>query len=1001
IMFRFGEKFDNFIHSKESDTLIPFDEIKFRGEICHGTFSIIERAEYKGVKLKMSIDIAKGLLECHDHKIIHLKINSENILVDKNLELKIAGFGFITTRKFDNIETLRWAAPEYISGNQEMNKEMLKLSNIYSCGLVMWEIAVNGRKPYDGMNDDEIKGAKASGNVNNLIKELELEDVPGKLKCLIKKCCDLDPSKRAALEDVVVELKQLRHEKLQKDIKNDSENRHYFISRRKVQRPSEELSLIEPHHYVKLGKVISPPKLSSNEIRGNVAAVLPYIRQKVKMWGVDIVKAENFYNILINYDEEVGEFSDDESRLSRFDCIATLFALSECAVVQDIFQTMSQFPIAFPLLIPELDKMKKYKVMLPLFTGQVIKWETSNGTIVENHLFKDSFKMIVAVRIGTNPKGKSTIINQLMNSKYMFTSCSEPRAEYGIPYMISGSIEFVWLTEETCGDALWNMVFKNYYGKGEKDIILLANLHGDALDYPDQIEFLNQFPSCFMVYLMPGYNQIQKDKIKILISPKKAIYNYVDSSDANIKKYTINTNSLEKYETIKKVCKIFKEALTLNFELSTNTINANGLKIGKTLQLSGNTEFLESLNYIVGFVENKTCRYIKLNVMQLQKKQFNDISKCIQFWHQTTELQKLIRNFISILELPINIRKQALTRLEREISRISMKGSSKSRNDAISKRKELNSASIINTDQEKDKEIRKEIAKLWEEVDNKNLGIEHFFRELGHIYKIFIPVIDNGSKIISVNGLTKENILKLPEYCADLLISGNTIELLDGDSTTISEAWFLAICNCINEKHPKLKVFVISILGLQSSGKSTLLNALFACKFAVSVARCTKGFFMQLLLLEKELSDQLGVDAFILIDTEGLESTRESTEILQIAQTAIVTMARIKKVGMSPDILIVQHVTKKNAINLSVLEQKFCEAFQKSLEIAKEKDSEMGAHNFEWLSSLNARIKNKELLKLFAPFKNGATAYSPPSNQYHEDIVDLYNSIINDFKNSQ
>ncbi|CAG8857020.1 7758_t:CDS:1, partial [Gigaspora margarita] len=170
----------------------------------------------------------------------------------------------------------------------------------------------------------------------------------------------------------------------------------------------------------------------------NVAAVLPYILQKVKMWGVDILKAENFDN-LINYCEENDESSDDESNgVSRFDCIAALFASAECTVVQDIFQTMSQFPIALPLLIPELVKEKMYKVMLPLFTGAVIKWKTSNGEIVENHLFKDSFKMIVTVRVGTNRIGKSTIINQLLNSKYMFTSCSEPGAEYGTPHMING-----------------------------------------------------------------------------------------------------------------------------------------------------------------------------------------------------------------------------------------------------------------------------------------------------------------------------------------------------------------------------------------------------------------------------------------------------------------------------------------------------------------------------------------------------------------------------------
>ncbi|CAG8446402.1 16010_t:CDS:2 [Dentiscutata heterogama] len=913
-------------------------------------------------KLKMTIDIALGLLECHDHNIIHLNINSENILVDKNLELKIAGFGFIKNGEFDNIENVRWAAPEYISRNQKMGEEKLS---------VMWEIAMNGKKPYEDIEDfDKLKNAKVTGENEDLIKELETKNTPGRLI-------------------------------------------------------NEELPLIEHKNYIKLGKIISPPKLSFNEIRKNVITILTYIQQKIKMWGVDILKAENFDKYLIDYDEEDEQFPDVESnRLSRFDYIAILFALAEFTVIQDIFQIISQFPIAFPLLIPKLDEEKKYKVMIPLLTGPVIKWKTINGTIIENHLFKDSFKMIVTVRIGSGPKGKSTIINQLMSSKDMFTSYSDPSAENGIPNMIRGSIEFVWLTEETCGDALWNLIFKNHYAKGGREIILLANLHGDALDYPDQIEFLKQFSSCFLVYLMPGYDQNQKDKIKTLINPKKAIYNYVDprnSEDIDIKKYTINTNLLENNKTIKKLCKIFDEVLALDFRSPINAINFNELKLGNTLQFAGNTKFLESRN-IVNFIKGKTCRHIKLNVMQCQKKQFKDISNFIQYWQQTTEFQDLIKQFTSILAQPIYERRQALAHLEGELSRLSTEESSESRNNAIFKRKELDWARIINNNQEKYEEIRKSITELWKEVDNSSLGIEHFFRELGHIYKIFISDSDDDSKTISINGLTKEGVLKIPEYCAELLISGNTIELLDGDSTTISEDWFSTICNCINKKFPNLRVFVISILGLQSSGKSTLLNALFACKFAVSAGRCTKGFFMRLSFLEKELSDLLGIDAFILIDTEGLgapekigepesekkdrmlatfamgisnltiinilgESMSELNEILKTVQVAIVTMPRLEKAIISPDILMVQHVTEKNSTKLGGLERKFREAFQKALEIAKGKISGMSAHNIDCLNILGARIKNEKFLKLFAPFKNGTSAYSPPSKQYHEDIL--------------
>ncbi|CAG8524928.1 1478_t:CDS:2 [Dentiscutata heterogama] len=946
------------------------------------------------VKINMVVNIAEGLLECHDHKIIHPNLCTKKILIDKKLNVKIAGFCSSTSKKNMLIDTkfniieVEEKKIEDFNSNTSTKKALKnkKKDNIYDYGIVVLEIAMNGKEMEIG---------------SNLIDELVGIDTPGKLQTVIKNCCN----RNETLENVILVLKNWLYEKryFLDEVLQVNEKWHEILG--------EKIDLFDYQHYIELGNIISPPKLS-NKICGNVAAVLPYVRQKVNMWGVDILRAENFKSLVV-YDEyeeaSSGESNDKKkNRLSRFDCIATLFASAECIVAQDIFQTLSQFPIAFPLLIPELDEKEKYKVMLPLFTGSVIEWKTSNGTIVKNHLFKDSFKMIVAIRIGENSKGKSTIINQLLNPKYMFTSCSEPKAEYGIPYMASGSIEFIWLTEETCGYELWNLVFKNHYAKGGKEIILLANLHGDALDYPDQIELVKQFPSCFLVYLMPEYDETQ-DKVRNLINTKNVIYNYVDPRrNSKVKKYTIDANLLEKYKTIEKVCKTFEKAL--DFELPTEPININELKLGKTLQFAGSNEFHESVK-IVNSIKKKGCSYFKSKIMQLQKKLFNDLS---EFWKEE-EFKESIQLFVNILKLPIIIQNRALAHLEREISRLSMEESSESRNNAILKRKELNNPKF---DQEKDKKIRKEITNLWKEVDNKNLSIEDFFRGLRHIYEIyknFTSYIDDDSNSISINGLAKEDVLNLPEYCAELLIYGNTIELLDGHSTTISKDWFLEICNFIDKKFQNLRVFVISILGLQSSGKSTLLNALFSCKFAVSTERCSKGFFMQLLFLEKDLSDMLGVDAFILIDTEGLgasekkgesesekrdqmlatvatgisnliiinilgESISELTEILQIVQTAIVTNAHLKKF---PDIRVVQHVTEKDETKSSMLKKIFYDVLKKALETE---------------NNSNMTIENEGCFRLFAPFKNGATAYSTPSKQYHEDVVELYKSIINGCK---
>ncbi|CAG8617673.1 32469_t:CDS:2, partial [Racocetra persica] len=435
------------------------------------------------------------------------------------------------------------------------------------------------------------------------------------------------------------------------------------------------------------------------------------------------------------------------------------------------------------------------------------------------------------------------------------------------------------------------------------------------------------------------------------------------------------------------------------------------LELGKSLKMVEGIEYPESQE-LINFVKTKTCQYTKLNIMQLQKTNENHSYT----WQNSDELNELVKLYTNILTLPLDKRRRALAHIEREISKISIEESSKSRNKAISKRIELSQSGLVDKDKESEM-IQNEIRNLWEEVDNKSLGLEHFYRVLGQLYKI------------RISDLNDINFLKLPELYAELLIGGHTIELLNGDAGTIPEAWFSAICNHVYKRFNNLRVYVISIIGLQSSGKSTLLNALFGCRFSVSVGRCTKGLFMRLLFLE-DLCNQLGVDAFIVIDTEGLgslektesekndrilvtfamgisnltiinvlgESMRDLTEMLQIA---IVTMARLEKAEIAPDIKMVQHISERNKAKLSEPEENFRTALQEALRITVEQDMEMGIFNAVCLKILNKRIKDGKFLKQFRPFKNGSTVHAPPSEQYHEDVVDLYNSILDDCKNLQ
>ena len=94
--------------------------------------------------------------------------------------------------------------------------------------------------------------------------------------------------------------------------------------------------------------------------------------------------------------------------------------------------------------------------------------------------------------------------------------------------------------------------------------------------------------------------------------------------------------------------------------------------------------------------------------------------------------------------------------------------------------------------------------------------------------------------------------------------------MMDGNVSCVPLDWIKAVLEELWRKLKKPRVSVTSVLGIQSTGKSTLLNTMFGSKFAVSSGRCTKGVYMQLLPVKKENGADL--DYLLVMDTEGLRS---------------------------------------------------------------------------------------------------------------------------------
>ena len=71
----------------------------------------------------------------------------------------------------------------------------------------------------------------------------------------------------------------------------------------------------------------------------------------------------------------------------------------------------------------------------------------------------------------------------------------------------------------------------------------------------------------------------------------------------------------------------------------------------------------------------------------------------------------------------------------------------------------------------------------------------------------------------------------------DYIVEGHPFEIIDGDNIEMQGNFLTKVFQLF----PNKKFFVISVVGPQNSGKSTLLNFLFGTSFQARDGRCTKG----------------------------------------------------------------------------------------------------------------------------------------------------------------
>jgi serine/threonine-protein kinase len=176
----------------EADDLIFFTMEYIDGEDLHSLLRRIGRLP--GDKAaEIARKICVGLAAAHDKGVLHRDLKPANIMLDGRGEVLITDFGLAGIAH--EIHDVRSGTPAYMAPEQLAGEEVTVRSDIYSLGLLLYEV-FTGKAAFDGRTLDEIVHVRrdsAPSRPSALVKDLN----PAVERTILH-CLEADPAARPA-----------------------------------------------------------------------------------------------------------------------------------------------------------------------------------------------------------------------------------------------------------------------------------------------------------------------------------------------------------------------------------------------------------------------------------------------------------------------------------------------------------------------------------------------------------------------------------------------------------------------------------------------------------------------------------------------------------------------------------------------------------------------------------------------------------------------------------
>lgn len=145
--------------------------------------------------ISIAIQVGRGIEAAHNKGIVHRDIKPQNIIISTEGKVKVTDFGIARVANSNTISSDVMGSVHYSSPEQARNGFVDGKSDIYSLGIVMYEM-VTGRVPFDG--DTTVAVAIQHLQEEMVTPSAYAPNLPISMEKIILKCTQKNPDRRYA-----------------------------------------------------------------------------------------------------------------------------------------------------------------------------------------------------------------------------------------------------------------------------------------------------------------------------------------------------------------------------------------------------------------------------------------------------------------------------------------------------------------------------------------------------------------------------------------------------------------------------------------------------------------------------------------------------------------------------------------------------------------------------------------------------------------------------------